>query len=278
MTQEQVKKLQEFALEIRIGTVECIKSRGFGHIGGSLSVADALAVLYGSVMNVDPKDPKKADRDKLVCSKGHAGPAVYATLALKGYFPYEKLMTLNQPGTDLPSHCDRNKTPGIDMTTGSLGQGTSTAVGMALGDKLQGRDCRTFLIVGDGEIDEGQVWEAAMFTAAKKLTNLVWLVDWNKKQLDGYTKDILDTGDLEKKFEAFGFDACTIDGHDVEKLYEVLSPKAKDRPVAVILDTVKGKGVKAVEETMKNHSMNVGQEVFDEWLKELYDRQKTMRA
>jgi transketolase len=229
-------------------------------------------------MNVDPKDPKKADRDKLVCSKGHAGPAVYATLALKGYFPYEKLMTLNQPGTDLPSHCDRNKTPGVDMTTGSLGQGTSTAVGMALGDRLQGRDCRTFLIVGDGEIDEGQVWEAAMFTAAKKLTNLVWMVDWNKKQLDGYTKDILDSGDLEKKFAAFGFDACTVDGHDVEKLYEALSKKAQDKPIAIILDTVKGKGVTAVEETMKNHSMNVGQEVFDEWLKELYDRQKAMNA
>lgn len=278
MTQEQVRKLQEFALQIRIGTVECIKSRGFGHIGGSLSVADVLAVLYGSVMNVDPKDPKKADRDKLVCSKGHAGPAVYATLALKGYFPYEKLMTLNQPGTDLPSHCDRNKTPGVDMTTGSLGQGTSTAVGMALGDRLQGRDCRTFLIVGDGEIDEGQVWEAAMFTAAKKLTNLVWMVDWNKKQLDGYTKDILDSGDLEKKFAAFGFDACTVDGHDVEKLYEALTKKAQDKPIAIILDTVKGKGVTAVEETMKNHSMNVGQEVFDEWLKELYDRQKAMNA
>ena len=134
MTKEEIKKLQEFALQIRIGTVECIKSRGFGHIGGSLSVADVLAVLYGGVMNIDPKDPAKADRDKLVCSKGHAGPAVYATLALKGYFPYEKLMTLNRPGTDLPSHCDKNKTTGVDMTTGSLGQGTSTAVGLALGD------------------------------------------------------------------------------------------------------------------------------------------------
>ena len=210
MTQEQVKKLQEFALEIRIGTVECIKSRGFGHIGGSLSVADLLAVLYGSVMNVDPADPKKADRDKLVCSKGHAGPAVYSTLALKGYFPYEKLYTLNQPGTDLPSHCDRKKTPGVDMTTGSLGQGTSTAVGLALGDRLQGRDCRTFLIVGDGEAEEGQVWEAAMFTAAKKLTNLVWIIDWNKKQLDGYVKDINDPGDFQAKFEAFGFDGENI--------------------------------------------------------------------
>lgn len=278
MTQEQVKKLREFALEIRIGTVECIKSRGFGHIGGSLSVADLLAVLYGGVMNVDPADPKKPDRDKLVCSKGHAGPAVYATLALKGYFPYEKLFTLNQPGTDLPSHCDRKKTPGVDMTTGSLGQGTSTAVGLALGDRLQGRDCRTYLIVGDGEAEEGQVWEAAMFTAAKKLTNLVWIIDWNKKQLDGYVKDINDPGDFQAKFEAFGFDAVTVDGHDVEKLYEALTKKAQDKPIAIILDSVKGKGVTAVEETMANHSMKVGPEVFDGWLAELREKQAAMKA
>ena len=278
MTKEQVKKLEEFALKIRIGTVECIKSRGFGHIGGSLSVADLLAVLYGEVMNVDPADPKKEDRDKLVCSKGHAGPAVYATLALKGYFPYEKLMTLNQPGTDLPSHCDRKKTPGIDMTTGSLGQGTSTAVGLALGDRLQGRDCRTYLVVGDGEAEEGQVWEAAMFTAAKKLTNLVWIIDWNKKQLDGYVKDINDPGDFEAKFKAFGFDAVTVDGHNVEALYEALTKKAEDKPIAVILDTVKGKGVSAVEETMMNHSMKVGQEVFDGWLAELHEKQAAMQA
>lgn len=278
MTKEQVKKLQEFALEIRIGTVECIKSRGFGHVGGSLSVADLLAVLYGEVMNVDPSDPKKADRDKLVCSKGHAGPAVYATLALKGYFPYEKLFTLNQPGTDLPSHCDRKKTPGVDMTTGSLGQGTSTAVGLALGDRLQGRDCRTYLIVGDGEAEEGQVWEAAMFTAAKKLTNLVWIIDWNKKQLDGYIKDINDPGDYRAKFEAFGFDAVTIDGHDVEKLYEALTKKAEDKPIAIILDSVKGKGVTAVEQTMANHSMKGGQEMFDGWLAELREKQAAMKA
>ncbi len=278
MTLEQVKKLQEFAMDIRIGTVECIKSRGFGHVGGSLSVADLLAVLYGAVMNVDPANPKKEDRDKLVCSKGHAGPAVYATLALKGYFPYEKLFTLNQPGTDLPSHCDRKKTPGVDMTTGSLGQGTSTAVGLALGDRLQGRDCRTFLVVGDGEAEEGQVWEAAMFTAAKKLTNLVWIIDWNKKQLDGYIKDINDPGDYRVKFEAFGFDAVTVDGHDVEKLYEALTKKAVDKPIAIILDSVKGKGVTAVEETMANHSMKGGAEMFDGWLKELREKQAAMKA
>ena len=222
------KELQKFALEIRLATVECIKSRGFGHIGGSLSVCDALAVLYGEIMNVDPKDPRKADRDKLVCSKGHAGPAVYAALALKGYFPKEDLLTLNRPGTNFPSHCDMNKTPGIDMTTGSLGQGTSEAVGLALGDRLQGRDCRTYLIVGDGEANEGQVWEAAMFTVAKKLTNLVWLIDWNKKQLDGYVSDILEPFDFEEKFRAFGFDACTIDGNDIEQLKAALR-RVRDR-------------------------------------------------
>lgn len=263
------KDLQKLALKIRIGAVEEFKARGFGHVGGSLSVADILAVLYGAVMKVDPKDPKMEGRDKLVCSKGHAGPAVYAALAIKGFFPYEDIKTLNQPGTDFPSHCDRNKTPGVDMTTGSLGQGTSLAVGMAMGDKIKGRDSRTFLIVGDGEIDEGQVWEAAMFTAGKKVNNLVWLIDNNKKQLDGYTEDILDTGDLRAKFEAFGFDAVRIDGSDLDQLYDALTKQAGEKPIAVILDTVKGKGVKEVEETMSNHSMTMPEETYDQWLAEL---------
>ncbi len=263
------KELERLALEIRIGAVEEFKARGFGHIGGSLSVADALAVLYGVVMNVDPKNPLWEDRDKLVCSKGHAGPAVYAALARKGFFPYEELKTLNQPGTNLPSHCDRKKTPGIDMTTGSLGQGTSLAVGMALGDRLKGRMGRTYLIVGDGELNEGQVWEAAMFSAAKKVTNLVWLIDNNKKQLDGYTQDILDSGNLRLKFEAFGFEAVSIDGNDLEQLYMTLSKDVQDRPLAVIMDTTKGKGIEEVEETMANHSMAMSEETYDRWLQEL---------
>ena len=176
---------------------------------------------------------------------------------------------MNQPGTKFPSHCDRTKTPGVDMTTGSLGQGTSLAAGMALGDKLKGRDSRTFLFVGDGEANEGQVWEAAMFTAAKKITNLVWLVDNNKKQLDGYVKDVLDSGDLRAKFEAFGFDALRIDGNDLGQLYDALTKKAEDKPIAIILDTVKGRGVTEVEETMANHSMTVAEDVFDRWLSEL---------
>ncbi|NCB74492.1 MAG: transketolase [Clostridia bacterium] len=277
MDSETKRGLEEFALEIRIGIVEQIKARGFGHIGGSLSVADALAVLYGAVMSYDPKNPDKEDRDKLVSSKGHAGPAVYAALALKGFFPYEELKTLNQPGTRLPSHCDRLKTKGIDMTTGSLGQGTSLAVGMALGDMLKGRKNRVFLITGDGELDEGQAWEAAMFAAAKKVNNLVWLVDYNKKQLDGYVKDILEPFDFEAKFRSFGFDAVTIDGNDIEKLYEVFTKPAGMRPLAVILDTVKGSGVKEVEDTVSNHSMNVGAEVCDKWLKQLGDELAALR-
>lgn len=268
------KELQRFALEVRIGAVEEFKARGFGHVGGSLSIADAVAVLYGAVMKYDPKNPKMEDRDKLICSKGHAGPAIYAALGLKGFFPYEDIKTLNQPGTNFPSHCDRKKTPGIDMTTGSLGQGTSLAVGMALGDKLKGRSSRTFLIVGDGEINEGQVWEAAMFTAAKKVTNLVWLIDNNKKQLDGYTEDILNSGDLREKFAAFGFDAVRIDGNDIPQLYEALTRKAEDKPIAIILDTVKGKGVKEVEETMANHSMTMTGEVYDKWLDGLKEELK----
>ena len=260
------KELQKLALEIRIGIVEEIQARGFGHIGGSLSLADALAVLYGAVMRYDSQNPKWPDRDKLVCSKGHAGPGVYATLAVKGFFPYEDLKTLNQPGTYLPSHCDKNKTRGVDMTTGSLGQGTSAAVGIALGDRLKGRDSRTYLLVGDGESDEGQVWEAAMFTAAKKITNLIWLVDDNKKQLDGYTQDVLPIFDLEAKFAAFGFDARRVDGNDIAQVYDALTAPIGDKPRAIILDTVKGKGIREVEETMGNHSMTVAADVCDKWL------------
>jgi len=263
------KELQKFAIQIRMGVAEQIKARGFGHIGGSLSVVDALAVLYGSVMRVDPRNPAWPQRDKLVCSKGHAGPAVYAALALKGFFPYEQLRTLNQPGTSLPSHCDRQKTPGVDMTTGSLGQGTSLAAGMALGDKLKGRENRIYLIVGDGECNEGQVWEAAMFTAAKKLTNLIWLIDDNKKQLDGYTADVLAPFDLEEKFRSFGFDAVRIDGNDVGQIHAALTAPIGEKPRAIVLDTMKGKGIPDVEDTFANHSMNVGPEVCDRWLQEL---------
>lgn len=266
MNSQEKKELRIFAAQIRIALLEELKARGFGHVGGSLSICDLLAVLYGKVMKYDPKNPKWEDRDKLVCSKGHAGPAIYATLALKGFFPMEDLKTLNRPGTNLPSHCDKNKTIGIDCTTGSLGQGTSQAVGMALGDKLKGRANRVFLIVGDGEIDEGQCWEAAMFTAAKKVNNLVWIIDDNKKQLDGTTAEILPHFDLREKMEAFGFDAVRVKGNDVEALYDALTKEATDKPIAIVMDNVKGSGVKAVEDTVANHSMTVSAETWDSYI------------
>lgn len=244
------KELRKLALEIRIGIVEQIQARGFGHIGGSLSLADALAVLYGAVMRYDSQNPRWPDRDKLVCSKGHAGPAVYAALAVRGFFPYEDLKTLNQPGTYLPSHCDRNKTPGVDMTTGSLGQGTSLAVGMALGDRLKGRDSRTYLLVGDGESDEGQVWEAAMFAAHRGLDNLVAIVDRNHLQIDGDTADVCDPGDVGAKFAAFGWSVREVDGHDIPALVEALRAAKAERvgkPCVLVAHTVKGKGVSFME-------------------------------
>ena len=266
MDNKQKLELEIFAAQIRIGVVEEMKARGFGHLGGSLSICDALAVLYGAVMHYDPKNPQWPDRDKLVSSKGHPGPAVYAALALKGFFPYEDILTLNQPGTSFPSHCDKNKTPGVDMTTGSLGQGTSLAVGMAVGDGIKGRPSRTYLIVGDGESNEGQVWEAAMFAAGKKVKNLFWLIDENKKQLDGTTDSVLPLFDLREKFEAFGFEALRVDGNDVEAVYNALTAPVGDRPRAIVLDTVKGRGIPEVEQMASNHSVTTDAETYDKWL------------
>ena len=268
------KELEALAIRIRMAALEAIHSLGSGHLGGTLSICDALAALYGGEMRVDVNNPKWPERDKLVCSKGHAGPAVYGTLAVKGYFPYEELKTLNRPGTRLPSHCDRNKTPGVDMTTGSLGQGTSLACGMALGDKLKGRDSRVFLIVGDGESNEGQVWEAMAFASAKKLGNLVVLLDWNKRQLDGWTEDIFPMGDYIAKFEAFGFHTVKVDGNDVEAVAEALEKTRQggDKPYAVILDTVKGAGIQDAVDTVANHSMTVSDEQFTKWTAQLKAR------
>ena len=267
MTQD-IHELEILATKIRIGIMDGIKARGFGHIGGSLSIADTLAVLYGAVMRVDPKNPRWQERDKLVCSKGHAGPAIYAALGLMGYFPYDEIKTLNQPGTNFPSHCDRNKTPGVDMTTGSLGQGTSLAAGMAMGDKLMGRDSRMYLIVGDGELNEGQPWESFMFMSSKKLDNLTVFIDWNKKQLDGLVSDISDPLDFKRKFEAFGFDTQQVNGRDIKGMLHAVrqTEKVKGVPHAIILDSIKGAGVKEVEETFSNHSMTVGQDAFDRWI------------
>jgi len=268
ISQEKIKELEVFALKIRIETLKEIGHLGFGHLGGAMSIVDTLAVLYGEVMNIDPKNPKWEDRDWMVCSKGHAGPAIYAALALKGYFSIEQLKTLNKPGTSLPSHCDKNLTTGIDMTTGSLGQGSSAAVGIALGNRLDGRKNTTYLILGDGEIQEGQVWEAALFAAQQKLDNLIAFVDYNKQQLDGYTKDINDLGDVRAKFESFGWHAQEVDGHNVKEIYEAIdkAKKVKGKPSAIVLHTVKGKGCCFAEGIVDNHHMTVNEQQINEAL------------
>ena len=268
MEPARVNELKALAVRIRMAAVEAIHSIGSGHLGGALSICDVLAVLYGGEMKIDPANPAWPERDKLVVSKGHSGPAVYGTLAVKGYFPYEELKTLNRPGTRLPSHCDRTKTPGVDVTTGSLGQGTSQAAGLALGDKLKGRDTRVFLIVGDGEANEGQCWEAFSFAAAKKLGNLVVLIDWNKRQLDGFTDDVFPMGDFAAKMEAFGFDTVKVNGNDVEALAAALerTRAGGDKPYAIIMDTVKGAGIKEVEEIAMNHSVAIDDEKYERWM------------
>lgn len=267
MKQAKVKELKAFAIKIRLAALEAIHAVGSGHLGGALSMSDALAVLYGGEMKINPANPTWPERDKLVVSKGHSGPSLYGTLALKGYFPYEELKTMNTPGTRLPSHCDRTKTPGVDVTTGSLGQGTSQAAGLALGDKLKGRKNRVFLIVGDGESNEGQCWEAFAFAAAKKLGNLVVLLDWNKRQLDGWTDDVFPMGDYVAKMEAFGFDTVKVNGNDVEALAEALerTRAGGDKPYAIIMDTVKGAGIREVEDLPMNHSVAVDDEKFARW-------------
>lgn len=276
----QNMKQKELAIKIRIGAIEQFKARGFGHVGGSLSICDVLAVLYGGLMRFRPEEPLWPERDKLIVSKGHSGPAVYAALAISGFFDYDILRTLNQPGTILPSHCDRRLTPGIDMTTGSLGQGTSLAVGMALGDKLKGRDSKTYLIVGDGELNEGQCWEAAMFSAHRKLSNITWFVDWNKRQLDSWVEEISSPIDLEKKFDSFGFDTQTVNGNDIDSIIEAVERTwhIDNKPHCIILDTVKGYGIKEIEEKEYNHSMNPDAITCDKWICQLKARLEQLKG
>jgi len=263
----KIKELKKFAAKIRMETIKEIGSLGIGHVGSSLSIADVLAVLYGEVMNIDPKNPRWEDRDWLILSKGHAGPALYATLALKGYFPMEELETLNRPGTNLPSHCDRNRTVGVDMTTGSLGQGASAAAGIALGLKMENKKSYVYLILGDGECNEGQVWEMALFASQFKLGNLIAFVDYNKKQLDGDTKDICDLGNLAGKFEEFGWHAQDVDGHDVEQIFLAIEKAKKhpDQPSMIVLNTIKGYGCSFA---IGSHNIPVSKEQVEQAVKE----------
>lgn len=271
MEQTKLLELKRFSLNIRKETVRSIGHLGVGHLGGALSICDLLAVLYSGVMNVDPSNPKKEDRDWLVVSKGHSGPAVYATLALKGFFPLEELLTLNRPGTNLPSHCDMNRTIGIDMTTGSLGQGSSSAMGIACGNRVKGYNNYTYLILGDGESEEGQVWEAALFAAHQKLTNLIAFVDYNKAQIDGSIEEICNLGDISKKFEAFGWYSQNINGHDVSEITQAIenAKMQNERPSVIVLNTVKGHGISLTEGKISSHNMPISAEQTKDALSEL---------
>ncbi|MEY8316283.1 transketolase [Oscillospiraceae bacterium 50-58] len=258
--------LKEVCKDIRCDVMTCIGHLGVGHIGGCLSLVELLAVLYFQEMNIDPKQPQMAGRDRLVCSKGHAGPAVYATLANRGYFDRAELLTLNQGGTNLPSHCDMNRTVGIDMTTGSLGQGFSCAVGVALGSKLEGDGATVYSIIGDGESQEGQIWEAAMFAAAKKLDNLVGITDYNKLQIDDTVENVNGIMPLSDKWRAFGWNVIEVeDGNDTAQVSDALKQAKRfagsGKPSMIILHTVKGCGVSFIEEKgSANHNMNISEE------------------
>lgn len=262
--------LEKTACRVRIGIIHGVHAAKSGHPGGSLSCADILTYLYFKEMNIDPKNPKKPDRDRLVLSKGHAAPALYATLAERGYFDREELFNLRHIGSFLQGHPDMRKTPGVDMSTGSLGQGVSAAVGMALSAKHFGDNYRVYAILGDGEIEEGQVWEAAMFAANKKLSNLTLFVDLNGLQIDGTIDEVNSARPVDKKFEAFGFDTIIIDGHDFDGI-EAAIEKAKkaDKPTAIIANTVKGKGVSYMENAVDWHGKAPGDELYEQAIKEL---------
>lgn len=268
----EILELQKIANEVRKGIVTSTHSAKAGHPGGSLSAADMITYLYFEEMKVDPKDAKNPDRDRFVLSKGHAAPALYSVLAQRGYFPVEDLITLRHIGSYLQGHPDMKSTPGVDMSTGSLGQGVSAAVGMAIAGKLDKKDYTVYALLGDGEIQEGQVWEAAMLAGHRKLDNLVVIVDNNNLQIDGKVSDVCSPYPIDKKFEAFNFEVIDLeDGNDMEKIREAFA-KAKaveGKPVAIIAHTVKGKGVSFMEDQAGWHGVAPNDEQCSAALAEL---------
>lgn len=271
MEQARIKELKRISANIKLGALEAVFSASSGHPGGSLSISDILSYLYFEEMNIDPRDPKKADRDRFVLSKGHTAPALYAALAERGYFPREDLKTFRHIDSYLQGHPDMKGTPGVDMTTGSLGLGFSAACGMALSAKISGESYRVYSVLGDGESEEGQVWEAAMFAAHKKLDNLCIFLDYNGLQIDGPISEVNDPSPLDTKFEAFGWNVLVIDGHDIEAIDSaVKAAKAcKGKPTAIICRTVKGKGVSFMENSVKWHGSAPNEEQYKQAVSEI---------
>lgn len=264
-------QLQIVANKIRKGIIEGVHSAKAGHPGGSLSSADIFAYLYFEELNIDPQNPKKADRDRFVLSKGHVAPGYYATLANRGFFPVEDLKTLRHIGSYLQGHPDMKHIPGVDMSSGSLGQGVSAAVGMAVNAKLDKADYRVYTLLGDGEIQEGQVWEAAMFAGAKKLDNMVWIVDNNGLQIDGNIEDVCSPYPIDEKFKAFNFNVINIDGHNFDEIDAAFkaAKECKGMPTVIVAKTVKGKGVSFMENKASWHGVAPNDEQYAIAMEEL---------
>ena len=263
--------LREYARRVRVGIIEGVYHAACGHPGGSLSIADILTYLYFEEMNVRPEEPKWKDRDRFVLSKGHTAPALYAVLAERGFFPKEDLKTLRHIDSYLQGHPDMKGTPGVDMSTGSLGLGISAACGMALSAKISGDDYRVYTIVGDGESEEGQVWEAAMFAAHYKLDNLCVILDWNGLQIDGPITEVMNPTPHDEKFAAFGFHVISIDGHDfgaIEAAFKE-AKTVKGKPTVIIAKTIKGKGVSYMENAVEWHGAAPKEEQYLQAIKEL---------
>ena len=271
MTTSEKKQLMAAACKVRMGAIKGVHAAKAGHPGGSLSAADLFTYLYFKELRIDPKNPTWEDRDRFVLSKGHTAPGLYAALALRGYFPEEDLLTLRQIGSHLQGHPNMNLTPGVDMSTGSLGQGVSTAAGMALAAKYQGKDCRVYTLLGDGEIQEGEVWEAFMFAHHYKLDNLCVIIDNNGLQIDGRVEDVMSPYPIPEKLRAFGFQVYEIDGHDFEQMETAFNQarETKGVPSAIVMKTVKGKGVSFMENQAGWHGKAPNDEEFEIAMNEL---------
>ncbi|MBO5728144.1 MAG: transketolase [Oscillospiraceae bacterium] len=280
MTISEKKQLMATACKVRMGIIEGTHGAKAGHPGGSLSAAEVFTYLYHKEMNVDPKNPKWEDRDRFVLSKGHTAPGLYAALALKGFFPVEDLPTLRHIGSYLQGHPNMNETPGVDMSTGSLGQGISAAAGMALAAKYQGKASRVYTLLGDGEIQEGQVWEAMMFAAHYNLDNFCAIIDNNGLQIDGAVADVMNPHPIDEKLKAFGFEATVVDGHDFEQLEAAFAQAkaTKGKPFAIIMKTVKGKGVSFMENNAGWHGKAPNDEEYAQAMAELKARLAEVEA
>lgn len=266
-----IKQLQEKAKEVRKGIIEAVYSNKSGHPGGSLSIADIMTVLYFNQMNIDEKNPKWGDRDRLVLSKGHCSPALYSCLANRGFFDVEKLKTFRNINSNLQGHPDMNKVPGVDISSGSLGQGLSCANGMAIAGKMDNKNYRVYCILGDGEIEEGQVWEAAMASNKYKLDNLCVIVDNNNLQIDGTIEEVMSSYPIDEKFKSFGFQVINIDGHNIQEIIDAfdVAKNVKDKPTCIIAKTIKGKGVSYMENDVKWHGIAPNEEQYQLAMKEL---------